>query len=204
MEMAYARVSAKDQSPERQLVKFRALGIDERYIFMDKQSGKDFDRPRYQAMRLMIREGDVIYLDALDRLGRDYDGIIREWKYITREVQADIVVLENETLFDSRKFRNMGDFGKVMEDQFLSLLSYVAEQERKKNRQRQAEGIGVAKIEGVKFGRPKQEIDSNFIRVYDQWRSGAITATAAMKLLEMKSNTFYRRVKEYESQLTTL
>ncbi|RED75980.1 recombinase family protein [Cohnella phaseoli] len=200
MEMAYARVSAKDQNPERQLVKFRALGIDERYIFMDKQSGKDFDRPRYQAMRLMIREGDLIYLDALDRLGRDYDGIIQEWKTITRELQADIVVLENETLFDSRKFRTMGDFGKVMEDQFLSLLSYVAEQERKKNRQRQAEGIEVARKEGVKFGRPKQQIDANFIRVYDQWRSGAITATAAMKLLDMKSNTFYRRVKEYESQ----
>jgi DNA invertase Pin-like site-specific DNA recombinase len=170
-----------------------------RYIFMDKQSGKDFNRPRYQAMRLMIREGDLIYLDALDRLGRDYDGIISEWKTITRELQADIVVLENETLFDSRKFRNMGDFGKVMEDQFLSLLSYVAEQERKKNRQRQAEGIEVARKDGVKFGRPKKEIDMSFIRVYDQWRSGAITATAAMKLLEMKSNTFYRRVKEYES-----
>ncbi|MBU8763727.1 recombinase family protein [Micrococcus luteus] len=200
MEMAYARVSAKDQNPERQLVKFRELGIDERYIFMDKQSGKDFDRPRYQAMRLMIREGDLIYLDALDRLGRDYDGIIREWKYITREIQADIVVLENQTLFDSRKFRTMGDFGKVMEDQFLSLLSYVAEQERKKNRQRQAEGIEVARKEGVKFGRPKQQIDANFIRIYDQWKSDAITATAAMKLLGMKSNTFYRRVKEYESQ----
>lgn len=86
-------------------MKFRGLGIDERYIFIDKQSRKDFDRLRYQAMRLMIREGDIIYLDALDRLGRDYDGIIREWKYITRELNADIVVLENETLFDSRKFR---------------------------------------------------------------------------------------------------
>ncbi|MGN7308877.1 recombinase family protein, partial [Bacillus subtilis] len=139
------------------------------------------------------------YLDALDRLGRDYDGIISEWKYITRELQADIVVLENETLFDSRKFRTMGDFGKVMEDQFLSLLSYVAEQERKKNRLRQAEGIEVARKEDVKFGRPKQQIDANFIRVYDQWRSGANTATAAMKLLDMKSNTFYRRVKDYES-----
>jgi DNA invertase Pin-like site-specific DNA recombinase len=196
MELAYTRVSAKDQNPERQLVKFRELGIDERYIFIDKQSGKDFNRPRYQAIRLMIREDDLVYVDALDRLGRDYDGIISEWKYITRELQADIVVLENETLFDSRKFRNMGDFGKVMEDQFLSLLSYVAEKERKKNRQRQAEGIEVARKDGVKFGRPKQPIDANFIRVYDQWRSGAITATAAMKLLDMKSNTFYRRVKE--------
>jgi DNA invertase Pin-like site-specific DNA recombinase len=119
-----------------------------------------------------------------------------EWKYITRELQADIVVLENETLFDSRKFRTMGDFGKVMEDQFLSLLSYVAEQERKKNRQRQTEGIEISRKEGVKFGRPKKQIDANFVRVYDQSRSGVITATAAMKLLDMKSNTFYRRVMD--------
>lgn len=118
--------------------------------------GKDFDRPRYQAMRLMIREGDLVYIDALDRLGRDYDGIITEWKYITREIGADIVCLDNETLFDSQKFKTMGDFGKFMEDQFLSLLSYVAEQERKKNRQRQAEGIEAAKVDGVTFGRPKQ------------------------------------------------
>jgi DNA invertase Pin-like site-specific DNA recombinase len=122
MELAYTRVSAKDQNPERQLVKFRELGIDERYIFIDKQSGKDFNRPRYQAIRLMIREDDLVYVDELDRLGRDYDGIISEWKYITQELQEDIVVLENETLFDSRKFRNMGwqsDGGSIFELAFL-------------------------------------------------------------------------------------
>nr|WP_082452093.1 recombinase family protein [Paenibacillus ihuae] len=198
MEMGYGRVSAKDQNPERQLVKFREIGIDERYIFVDKLSGKDFNRPRYQAMRLMIREGDLIYIDALDRLGRDYDGIMTEWKFITRELKADIVCLDNETLFDSRKFRTMGDFGKVMEDQFLSLLAYVAEQERKKNRQRQAEGIEVAKADGVRFGRPKVEIDEMFIQIYKEWKSGAITATSAMKQLDMKHRTFYRRVNEYE------
>lgn len=153
MKIAYGRVSTKEQNVERQLLKFRELGIEERFVFVDKQSGKDFDRPRYQAMRLMIREGDLVYVDALDRLGRDYDGIIAEWKHITREIGADIVCLDNETLFDSRKFKTMGDFGKVMEDQFLSLLAYVAEQERKKNRSRQAEGIEVARTEGVTFGR---------------------------------------------------
>lgn len=198
-EMGYGRVSAKDQNPERQLVKFRELGIDERYIFFDKQSGRDFQRPRYQAMRMMIRKGDLIYIDALDRLGRDYDGIIAEWKFITRELGADIICLDNETLFDSRKFRAMGDFGKVMEDQFLSLLAYVAEQERKKNRQRQAEGIEVAKADGVKFGRPRVKIDDEFIRTYRGWKSGAMTASAAMKQLNMKHRTFYRRVKEYEN-----
>lgn len=201
MKLGYGRVSAKDQNPERQLVKFRGLGIEDRFIFVDKQSGKDFDRPRYQAMRLMIREGDLVYIDALDRLGRDYDGIISEWKYITREIGADIVCLDNETLFDSRKFKTMGDFGKVMEDQFLSLLAYVAEQERKKNRLRQAEGIEVARADGVTFGRPKQEIDDKFVQAYKEWKAGTLTATTAMKQIGMKKPTFYRRVKEYELEI---
>ncbi|OXM82503.1 recombinase family protein [Paenibacillus rigui] len=199
MKLGYVRVSTKEQNTERQLIKMRALGIEERYTFVDKASGKDFDRPKYQALRLMIREGDLLYLDALDRLGRDYDGIISEWKYITREVGADIVVLENESLFDSRKFKTMGDLGKLLEDQFLSMLSYVAEQERKKNKQRQAEGIAVALDSGVKFGRPKQEISDEFRAVYGEWKAGAITATEGMKQLGMKPNTFYRRVKELES-----
>ncbi|MEK4876943.1 MULTISPECIES: recombinase family protein [Paenibacillus] len=201
MKIAYGRVSTKEQNVERQLLKFRELGIEERFVFVDKQSGKDFKRPRYQAMRLMLREGDLVYVDALDRLGRDYDGIIAEWKYITREIGADIVCLDNEILFDSRKFKTMGDFGKVMEDQFLSLLAYVAEQERKKNRSRQAEGIEVARTEGVTFGRPKHEIDNTFIEVYDAWKSGEFTAMEAMSRIGMKKPTFYRRVKEYESNL---
>ncbi|MEK3721996.1 recombinase family protein [Paenibacillus sp. FSL H8-0034] len=201
MKFGYVRVSAKDQNTERQLKKMHELKIEDRYIFVDKQSGKDFDRPRYQALRLMIREGDLVYLDALDRLGRDYDGIIREWKYITRDLNADIVVLENETLFDSRKFKTMGDLGKLMEDQFLSLLSYVAEQERKKTKQRQAEGIVVALEKGVKFGRPKHEASEGFKGVYDEWKAGGVTAVAAMKKLDMKPNTFYRRVKEHEGTI---
>ncbi|AOZ94895.1 recombinase family protein [Paenibacillus crassostreae] len=201
MKLAYGRVSAKDQNETRQLIKFRELGIEERFIFVDKLSGKDFNRPQYQVMRQMIREGDLVYIDALDRLGRDYDGIMKEWKYITRELNADIICLDNETLFNSQSFRVMGDFGKVMEDQFLSLLAYVAEQERKKNRQRQAEGIEVAKADGVKFGRPKIVIDEDFIQVYQEWKSGEITAVAAMQRVNMKHRTFYRRVKEYETGL---
>lgn len=200
MKLGYVRVSTKEQNTERQLKKMYELGIEERYIFVDKQSGKDFNRPQYQAMKLVIREGDLLYIDALDRLGRDYDGIIHEWKYITREINADIVVLENETLFDSRKFKTMGDLGKLMEDQFLSLLSYVAEQERKKTKLRQAEGIEVALKNGVKFGRPKQEINEKFQLVYKEWRAGNFTATESMKKLDMKPNTFYRRVKEYEKR----
>lgn len=202
MKIGYVRVSTKDQNTQRQILKMKELGIEERYMFIDKASGKDFNRPQYQALRLVIREGDLIYIDALDRLGRDYEGIIREWKYITREVNADIVVLENETLFDSRKFKTMGDLGRLMEDQFLSLLSYVAEQERKKSKQRQAEGIEVALSQGVKFGRPRQEINDDFIKAYNEWKSGKITAVDAMRRVEMKPNTFYRRVNDYEKSIS--
>lgn len=201
MEMAYCRVSSKDQNVERQLQKFRELGIEERYVFIDKMSGKNFNRPQYQAMRLMIREGDLVYLDSLDRLGRNYDGIVDEWKYITRELNANIICLENSTLFDSRHFRSMNEFGKVLEDQFLSLLAYVAEQERKKNLLRQAEGIAVAKENGVEFGRPKKKIDDNFYHVYLKWKAKEITGVTARSILNMKHSTFYRRVKEHEDKL---
>lgn len=200
MDMGYVRVSSKDQNEGRQLVKMQELGIEERFIFVDKQSGKDFDRPQYQAMKQVIREGDLVYIDSLDRLGRNYDGILEEWKEITRKINADIVILENETLFDSRKFKAMGDIGKLMEDQFLSMLSYVAEQERKKIRQRQAEGIAKAKTEGRTGGRPMIKIDDKFVQAYTQWKAGDITAVKAMELAGMKKVTFYKRVKEHEGR----
>ena len=201
MKLAYGRrVSEKDQNPERQLVKFRELGVDERYVFVDKQNGKTFDKPRYQAKRLLIQEGDLVYMDALDLLGWDYDGIIAEWKYITRELDADIVCLDNEALFDSRRFKTMGDLGKLLEDQFLSMWAYVAEQERKKNRQRQAEGIEVARTGGVKFGRPRSIINQIFIHAYDEWKNGEITAIEAMRKAGLKKATFYRKAREHEEQ----
>ncbi|RAL21975.1 recombinase family protein [Thermoflavimicrobium daqui] len=206
MKMGYIRVSSKDQNIERQLKKMHELGIEERYIFIDKQSGKDFDRPQYQMMKRFIREGDMVYIDALDRLGRSYDGIIKEWKYITREINADIIILENETLFDSRKFKSMGDIGKLMEDQFLSLLSYVAEQERKKIKQRQAEGIALAKAQGKHLGRPKIDLSTlskdqrKLINEnYPKWKAGEITAVKFMQILNLKKSTFYKIIKEYES-----
>ncbi|MEK3881021.1 recombinase family protein [Paenibacillus sp. FSL M7-0420] len=202
VDIAYGRVSAKDQNPERQLQKFRELGIEDRFTFVDKQSGKDFDREQYKAMRLVLREGDLLYLDALDRLGRDYDGILREWKYITRELNADIVCLENESLFDSRRFKALGDMGKLLEDQFLSMLAWGAEQERKKNRIRQAEGIQVAQTKGVKFGRPKLEITKEFIQTYSKWKAGSIPAIVAMDELKISKTSFYKLVKIYESDLS--
>jgi DNA invertase Pin-like site-specific DNA recombinase len=200
VKIGYVRVSTKDQETERQIRKMRANGVEDRFMFEEKQSGKDFNRPEYQAMKRIIRRGDLVYLDALDRLGRDYDGIISEWKYITREIGADIVVLENEALFDSRRFKAMGDLGKLLEDQFLSMLAYVADAERKKNKQRQAEGIAVAVEKGIKFGRPKLATADTFEPIYKLWKSGEITAIAAMKQLGISKNTFYRRVVELEAE----
>ncbi len=208
--MGYVRVNSKDQNEGRQLEKMKTLNIKEKYIFIDKASGKDFNRTQYQRMRNMLREGDLIYIDSLDRLGRNYDGIISEWKYITRTVGADIVVLENETLFDSRKFKAMDTvtvdgtrigMGKLLEDQFLSMLSYVAEQERLKIRKRQAEGIALARAEGRAYGRPKIEIDDKFLSIYRHWKAGSLSAVQAMKLADMKKTTWYQRVKDYEDSI---
>lgn len=203
----YVRVSSADQNVDRQIHKMLELGIDERDIFIDKASGKNFDRPNYQALKRVIREGDLIYIDALDRLGRNYDDIIKEWKEITREINANIVILENQTLFDSRKFKQMGDVGKLMEDQFLSLLSYVADQERKKLLKRQAEGIEAAKKKGKHLGRPritletlsKQQLDL-IKKNYCKWKNKEITATEFMKILKLKRNSFYKIMKEYEEK----
>jgi DNA invertase Pin-like site-specific DNA recombinase len=200
MDIAYIRVSSKEQNEERQVLKMRDLKIEERFIFIDKQSGKDFDRPQYQTMKKIIREGDLLYMDSLDRLGRDYDGIIQEWKHITRKINADIIVLENSALFDSRKFKEMGDLGKLMEDQFLNLLSYVAEQERKKIKQRQSEGIAIAKGKGIRFGRPLVQIPPNFEEIYIQWKRGKLMAVEAFKTLNLKKATFYNKVKIFEGQ----
>ncbi|EOP80817.1 hypothetical protein IGM_05787 [Bacillus cereus HuB4-4] len=201
----YIRVSTKDQNEQRQLHKMMERGVEARRIFVDKVSGRHFDRPQYQLLRKILSTGDIVYIDALDRMGRNYDEVISEWKYITRELQADIVVLENETLFDSRKFRDMGDMGRLMEDQFLSLLSYVADQERKKIHQRQAEGIAIAKSQGKHLGRPQLTlstlsqkqlhiIEENYLK----WKNREITSVKFMELLGLKKNSFYKIMKEYK------
>jgi DNA invertase Pin-like site-specific DNA recombinase len=204
----YIRVSSVDQNEQRQVNKMIEKGVEARRIFVDKASGKDFNRPQYQLLRKVLGEGDIVYIDALDRLGRNYDEIISEWKYITRELNADIIVLENEALFDSRKFKSMGDMGKLMEDQFLSLLAYVAEQERKKIRQRQAEGIAVAKAQGKHLGRPQLNLDTltkqqrqTLEANYERWKAKEITGVEFMRMLELKKSTFYKIVKEYEERI---
>ncbi|MFE5392672.1 recombinase family protein [Bacillus thuringiensis] len=204
----YICVSTKDPNEQRQLHKMMERGVEARRIFVDKASGRHFDFPQYQLLRKILSTGDIVYIDALDRMGRNCEEVISEWKYITRELQADIVVLENETLFDSRKFREMGDMGRLMEDQFLSLLSYVADQERKKIHQRQAEGIAVAKSQGKHLSRPQVNLSTlskqqiNIIEeTHSKWKNGEITAVMFMEMLEVRKNTFYKIMKEYESKL---
>lgn len=195
MKIGYCRVSTQEQDVTRQIIKMRELGIEERFIFVDKATGKNFNRPEYQAMLKIVREGDVIYFDALDRLGRNYDGIIKEWKYITRDLKADIIVLENEALFNSQKYKKMGNIGKLMEDMFLALLSYVAEQELKKRYQRQMEGQAVARAKGKHMGRPKCMMPPNFNEIIKKWKAGKITAVEAMQMVGMKKTSFYKAVK---------
>lgn len=211
----YIRVSTADQNTARQEAKMKTLGIDERDIYIDHASGKDFNRPQYQNMKSRLREGDLIYVDALDRLGRNYEAIISEWKEITRKIQADIIVLENETLFDSRKFKAMNSedsqLGSLMEDQFLSLLSYVADQERKKILKRQKEGIAAARKSGKHLGRPaisletlSKEQRAILEENFEKWQLKEIKAVEFMKMLGLKKNTFYKVVKEYKSFRTML
>ena len=197
MDIGYVRISAKTQNLSRQLDLMTSLGIEKRFVFQDIASGKNFERPGYQTMKGILREGDCLYIDALDRLGRDYDSIISEWKHITRELKCDIVALDNSSLFDSRKFKEMGELGKLMEDQFLSLLAYVADTERKKTLERQRQGIESAKNAGVKFGRPSSIEDWElFDRIAKRWEKGEITAAEACRITGAKKTSFYKYTKE--------
>ena len=207
MKIGYVRISSKTQNLSRQLDAMLELGIEKRFIFQDVASGKNFDRPGYLAMKGILREGDCLYIDALDRLGRDYDNIISEWKEITRELKCDIVAMDNSSLFDSRKFREMGELGKLMEDQFLSLLAYVADTERKKTLRRQKQGIESAKKAGIKFGRPISIQDwALFDRTAARWTQGEISAAEACRITGSKKTSWYKYTKErgFKREVTTL
>lgn len=191
----YIRVSSKDQNEDRQLKEMLELGIGERDIFLDKLSGKDFNRPQYQALKHCLREGDLLYIKSIDRFGRNSKEIKREWEDIVQNIKADIKVLDMP-LLDTTQYKDL--IGNFVSDLVLSVLSFVAEQERENIKQRQAEGIAVAKLRGKKFGRPKVEINDRFIEVYKLWKQNEISAVNAMQLLDMKKTTFYARVREYE------
>ena len=200
MKVGYARISSVDQNIQRQIDCLKEQGIEDRFIFMDKQSGKDFEREQYQLMKKTLREGDILYLDALDRLGRDYNGIIQEWKDITLNMGCDIICLDNPELFNSIKYKEMGDMGRLLQDQILSLLAYVADTERKKLLQRQRAGIEIAKREGKYKGRKPKALE-NWNEVYSAWKNGEITAVKACKCLGLSRSSFYQRIKKYESDI---
>lgn len=191
----YIRVSSKDQNEGRQLEAMKEKEIDERDIFIDKQSGKNFNREQYQLLKRILRKGDVLYIHSLDRFGRNKEEILNEWNDITKNIQADIVVLDMP-LLDTTQFKD--SLGTFIADLVLQILSWMAEEERERIRKRQREGIDLALQKGVVFGRPKMEITEEFKQAYDRWKSGEITAVKAMKEAGVKKTTFYKLVKEYE------
>ncbi len=193
----YARVSSKDQSLERQIASAKEVGIEDNYIFIEKASGKDFKRPEYQLMKRILREGDVLYIKSLDRLGRNKQMILNEWQELIKVKKIDIVVLDMP-LLNTTKYKDLNCIESLISDLILQLLSYMAEDERKRIKERQEDGIKIALNKGIKFGRKKIAINESFKAAYADWKQNNITAVEAMKRLGMKSNTFYRRVKEYE------
>ena len=201
----YARVSTIDQNLDRQLKQLHDEGISDRNIITDKASGKDFDRKGYNSLTgtehtaPLLREGDLLVICSLDRLGRNYGEIKEQWEYITHTLKADIKVLDMPLLDTSCNNENNLD-KRFIADLVLQILSYTAEKERINIKARQRQGIDVALAKGVKFGRPAAEYPENWEAVYKQWKAGEITAKVAMELLNLKRTTFYKLVKKHEGR----
>lgn len=191
----YIRVSTKEQNEDRQLLALKELDIPKKNLFMDKQSGKDFERPQYQKMVRKLKKGDLLYIKNIDRLGRNYSEILDQWRILTKDKGIDIVVMDMP-LLDTRRGKDL--MGTFLSDIVLQVLSFVAENERMNIRQRQAEGIAAAKARGVRFGRPPKPLPENFHCLYQQWKDGKITSTAAAKQCGMPLSTFRYRAESYE------
>lgn len=191
----YVRVSTRDQNEERQMLALRKEAVFFREIYVDKQTGKDFERPQYRKMLRKLKKDDVLYIKSIDRLGRNYMEILEQWRILTKEKEVDIVVLDMP-LLDTRQGKDL--IGTFLSDIVLQILSFVAENERANIRQRQAEGIAAAKARGVKFGRPPGALPENFTDIYQQWKNGEITGLAAADACGMPMSTFRYRVNKYE------
>lgn len=191
----YIRVSSRDQNEDRQLIALREVGVEEKNIFLDKQSGKDFNRPQYKKLLRKLKEDDLLYIKSIDRLGRNYEEIQNQWRVLTKEKGIDIVVLDMP-LLDTRRGKDL--MGTFLSDIVLQVLSFVAENERTNIRQRQAEGIAAAKAKGVRFGRPPKPLPENFHNAYQRWKAGKITGTLAARECGMPLSTFRYRAKVYE------
>lgn len=195
--LGYMRVSSREQREDRQRIALLEIGIREKDIYMDKVSGKDFERPQYKRLLKKLNKDTVLFVKSIDRLGRNYIDLNEQWRIITKEKGADIVVLDMP-LLDTRKEKNL--LGTFISDIVLSLLSFVAENERNNIRQRQAEGIAAARKRGVKFGRPQKPLPDNFYTVYEKWKKGEITKGEAAKACNLTGSTFADKVRRIEQE----
>lgn len=192
----YIRVSSRDQNEDRQLIALKKAGVAEKNIYLDRQSGKDFNRPRYKKMLRKVKKNDLLYVKSIDRLGRNYEEILQQWRMLTKEKGIDIVVLDMP-LLDTRRGKDL--MGTFLSDIVLQVLSFVAENERTNIRQRQAEGIAAAKAKGVKFGRPSLPLPDNFYEIHKAWRAMKITLNEAANACNMPVGTFYGKARKVEN-----
>lgn len=195
-EYGYARVSTKDQHEDRQISALLKVGVKKENIFIDKQSGKDFERPKYKRLLRKLKKGDTVFISSIDRLGRNYAEIMEQWRIMTREKQADVVVLDMPLLDTRQKGDDLT--GIFIADLVLQILSYVAQKERENIRIRQAEGIAAAKARGVKFGRQKIALPQNFQEVAALWRKKEISLQEALEELKIGRTYFFKKVKEFQ------
>ncbi len=190
----YVRVSSMDQNEARQMVALRELSVSEKNIYMDKQSGKDFDRPNYRKLVQRLKAGDLLYVLSIDRLGRNYEEIQHQWRMLTKEIGVDICVLDMP-LLDTRNGKDL--MGTFIADLVLQILSFVAQSERENIRKRQAQGIVAAKEKGVRFGRPENKIPENFEELIALWEQKRLPLSEVLEQCDMSESTFYRRLRKY-------
>ncbi len=190
----YVRVSSTDQNEDRQILALGRQNIAEKNIYIDKLSGKDFNRPAYQKLIKKLKSGDLLYILSIDRLGRNYEEIQNQWRVLTKEIGADVCVIDMP-LLDTRQGKDL--MGTFIADLVLQILSFVAQSERENIRKRQMQGIAAAKAKGVHFGRPEKEIPPEFISLVKQWEKKKITLDEILKMCQISESTFYRRLREY-------
>lgn len=190
----YVRVSSTDQNEDRQMIALSEAGVSNEKIFVDKQSGKDFERPQYKKLVKKLKAGDTLYILSIDRLGRNYEEIQRQWRVLTKDIGVAICVIDMP-LLDTRNEKDL--MGTFIADLVLQILSFVAQSERENIRKRQAEGIAIAKAKGVRFGRPRVPVPENFDKYIDKWENGQMTTSEVLKATDLTKSTFYRKVREY-------
>ena len=193
----YIRVSSREQNEDRQRIALREVHVEPGRIYTDKQSGKDFNRPQYKKLLRKLKKDDLLYIKSIDRLGRNYEEILQQWRMLTKEKGVDIAVLDMP-LLDTRRGKDL--MGTFLSDIVLQVLSFVAENERSNIRQRQAEGIAAARARGVRFGRPSAPLPEDFPQIYRQWKSGSISGTTAARMCGMPLSSFRYRAQIYENQ----